>query len=350
MKTKSLLSAALLALIPSAGYAQNTPAPAAPTAGNATSLFTRVFIVPPDFLSRGKGGTTDQDAGADPFATPTPVPTPAPTSRPAKRILESLGVSFDAVGSSAEFNGANSRLIVKNTRDQLDSIEILLTGLFASGTLREGLVLFEAFSLPPLAARKALIAHPKESALYAWLDSELVKPDTAVRMERHSVTRVRGGQRSKTEGINEHAFPTEFDPPQVPQTISLSVSPASTAIPGTDKVFPPWPFTSTTPSDFRVRNLGWTVEVELTFSEDNKTADLNIAPENSRLVASIPYGLLGEIPQPVFETQKCTLQLTAQVGQPALASTFSPPVNTGVPNGNTDDRVWLLFVTVNRPQ
>ena len=38
------------------------------------------------------------------------------------------------------------------------------------------------------------------------------------------------------------------------------------------------------------------------------------------------------------------------VGQPALVSTFSPPTNTGVPGGNKSDRVWLLFVTVTRPQ
>ena len=265
-------------------------------------------------------------------------------------MLKFLGVKFDAANSTASFDAKSSLLTVKNTADQLDLVETIVGQLGGLGIIQEGLVHLEAFSLPPLAARKALIAHPKEAALYAWLDAEMEKKDSGVRLERHSVTRVRGGQRSKTEGIAEYPFPTEFEPAQIPQTISLPAAATGTAVPGGEKVFAPWPVTSTIGNAYTVRNLGWTAEMELTFSEEAKTVDLNIAPESSRLAAIVPWGLTGEIPQPVFETQKCTAQISMPTGQPALVSTFSPPVNTGVPGGNKDDRVWLLFVTVNLPQ
>src|SRR5436190_8377294 len=90
----------------------------------------------------------------------------------------------------------------------------------ASG--REAIIRFEVISLPPLTARKALIKYPKEPELYAWLDAELEKKESGVVLERMNALRVRTGQRSKIESIDENAYPTEFDPPQIPQTFGAS--------------------------------------------------------------------------------------------------------------------------------
>ena len=350
MNTKSLIAAVLLACTPGfthSAFAQDpNAAPPVPAAAGTSALETRVFKVPPDFLTRGKGGDEKVEAAADPFAA-----APAPKISPdeARQALESLGIQFLAEGSTASFDEKSGRLVVKNLADQLDTVEVLVSGL-DPGLVREGLVHLEAFSLPPLAARKALIAQPKEAALYAWLDAEMAKKDSIVRLERDSVTRVRGGQRSKTEGIDEYAFPTEFDPPQIPQTISLPVGATGSVVPGTEKVFAPWPITSTTPTSFTFRSTGWTVETEVTFMEDGKSVDVNLAPVNTRVAATVRWGLPGEVFQPVFETQRSLTQVSMRIGQPTLVSTFSPPVNTGVPGGNKDDRVWLLFVTVTVPK
>lgn len=294
-------------------------------------MITRTFTVPPDFLTRGG------PAGPGPAA--------------ARQVLESLGVTFRLEGSSAVFDKSSSRLIVRNTVKQLDLVETLVGALLDdSGNVVEGLLQFEIISLPLLATRKALIAHPVEAELYQWLDTALEKKDSGVVLEHTQTLRVRGGQRSKVEGINEFAYATKWDPAQIPQNISLAAStdaPAKEA--GNGRIFPPWPYTAITPNSFTIRNLGWTVEAELIFGED-KSADLNLAPELMRVVAQIPQGLAGEISQPVFETQKSTTQVHTWVGQPALVSTLSPPTDTGAPGGNKDDRVWLLFVTVTRPQ
>jgi hypothetical protein len=216
---------------------------------------------------------------------------------------------------------------------------------------REAIVRFEMISLPPLAARQALIKYPKEAELYQWLDAEMEKKDSGVTLEKMHAVRVRGGQRSKVEAIHEYAYPTEMDPPQIPQTISIN-DPSAAKPPkpaGDGRVFAPWPMTSITPSAFTFRNLGFTAEVELTIGEDGKTVDLNLAPEVVRVVGQVPVGINGDVSQPVHETQKVSSQILGTLGQPVLVSTLSPPTGTGVPGGNKSNRVWLLFVTITIP-
>jgi hypothetical protein len=219
----------------------------------------------------------------------------------------------------------------------------------ASEGPREGLVNLEAFSLPPDVARKAVITNPDETVLYTWLDSELARKDSGVALEHTSTLRVRSGQRSKTEALNEFPYGTEFDPPQIPQTISLVPGNTPAPVPGTETIFPPWPFTSTNASAFATKNLGWTTEIELTFGEDG-TADVNLEPEFSRLAGKSLFGANKDIMQPIFESQRFNGQVTVPPGQPALVCTFTPPTGTGIPGANTSDRVWLLFVRVNHTE
>jgi hypothetical protein len=112
--------------------------------------------------------------------------------------------------------------------------------------------------------------------------------------------------------------------------------------------FSPWPYTTTTPSSFAYRNTGWSHEVELTFGEDGKTVDLNVAPEFVKFTGMVSVDKSGESYQPGFETGKLTCQIITLEGKPTLVGTISPPTNTGAPNGNNADRTWLLFLTVNR--
>lgn len=350
MKTTSLFLAALLtfsgALVPAA-IAQ-TPAP--PAAGDRHQLLTRTFTVPPDFHSRG---STPAAAPQDPFGVGPPPKQAAPSAR---EVLESLGVSFPE-GAAASLDRNNSRLVVRNTPDQLDLVETLVTAMTDTG-IAEGILHLEVISLPMLAARKALIAHPDEADLYKWLDAELDKKDSGVALEHLHALRIRSGQRSKVEGVDEFAYSTEWESPAIPQNISLAASPgtpvpaaAAAAGTGPARNSPPWPHTSSMPGGFTFRNLGWTVEAELVFSEDHKVADINLAPEISKVIARVSQGMGGEVTQPVFETQKLSSQVQAWTGQPALVGTLSPASDTGVPgNTNQENRVWLLFVTATRPR
>jgi len=297
------------------------PNPPAPRGEGSKVLQTRTFRVPRDFLSKGA------PSGGDPF---DPNPPAEPT---AKAVLESLGITFDAPGSKAIFYPKSAVLEMTNVAEQMDNMDDLF-GWIGKNTVPQGLVHLEVFSLPPLAARKALIAHPKEADLYAWLDAELAKPDTLVKLERHSITVVRGGQKAKTEAIDEIPYPTEFEAPTIPQSISLPVASA------------PWPHTGPKPDSIEFRHAGDSFECELTFADNGRTVDLNLMPETVRRLGIAKFGLRQDIYQPIYATQKCYMQVLANLGRPILVSTFSPPVNTGVPGGNTVERTWLLFVTV----
>ena len=273
--------------------------------------------------------------------------------------------------------------------------------------VKEGLIRIEYFSLSPTTARKVMRQFPKQDDLYAWLGAQLENENGEVKLERLSLLKVRGGQRSKLEEIDEYPYPTEFDPPQIPQTFGMGMNVESTPIhvtspapppapmppakpvpgvPGPNPVpvpapvpmpppgakgeagaagpagspavqapgsvptrlFSPWPYTSTTPSSFAFRNTGWTHEIEMTFGEDGSTMDLNIAPEMVKLTGLNVINQAGDIVQPGFETSKMSCQILTRTGKPTLAGTMSRAVNSGAPNGNNIDRTWFLFLTVNR--
>jgi len=124
---------------------------------------------------------------------------------------------------------------------------------------------------------------------------------------------VRGGQRSKLETIGEKPYPTEFDPPGIPQSFGTSTGPA-------------FPTNPTTPNIFTFRNIGHTVEVEATVGEDRATIDLNLAPEWIEHLADIIWSPdTRECQQPVFHHCKMSGQLLARSGVWQLAGLFTPP-------------------------
>ncbi|MFY8215461.1 MAG: Amuc_1098 family type IV pilus outer membrane protein [Chthoniobacterales bacterium] len=86
----------------------------------------------------------------------------------------------------------------------------------------------------------------------------------------------RSGEVARMELIREFRYPTQFDPPQVPQTTASSGS------------FIPIP--PTTPSAFETKNLGVELEVEPTVGPDGYTIELNISPRITEFDGFINYG------------------------------------------------------------
>jgi general secretion pathway protein D len=149
----------------------------------------------------------------------------------------------------------------------------------------------------------------------------------------------KSGQRAVIEIVQEFRYPTEFDPPQIPQNFGGGSSGGTgvTAI----QVFP---VTPTTPTAFETRNTGVTLEVEPTVGSDNYTIDLNLVPQVVEFEGFINYGspistinpsALGlggvtaavtnapssivltdnVINQPIFSTRKVTTSVTVWDGQ-----------------------------------
>ena len=136
----------------------------------------------------------------------------------------------------------------------------------------------------------------------------------------------KSGQKATIEIIREFIYPTQFQPPQIPQTVGATSGILGAAGGGGGGTFP---VTPTTPTNFEKRNTGVTLEVEPVIGPDNYTIDLNLQPQVVDFDGFINYGspiqttstdLLGiphtnlitanVINQPVFDTRKVSTSVS----------------------------------------
>jgi general secretion pathway protein D len=327
-------------------------------------LLTKEYKVPPGFL-------TNAPAGDQPTASAT---LPSGNSGgtigrrlQAKEFFESHGVQFPP-GASATFVASNSRLLVRNTQDQLDVIDGIveasivavpsqveieakfveisqnnlkelsfdwLLGQFSvgsgdkfmagGGTSGTGNTIDNVnfpivdsngnvVGVNPVTAGNrtgaglggAISANAIDALLFpsAGLSSAApgifgmagVLTDPQFQVVVRALNQKKGvdllssprittksGQRAKIEIIREFRYPTEFSPPQIPQTVG---STGGTGEGSTGSV----PVTPTTPTAFETRNTGVTLDVEPVVGPDGSTIDLNLQPEVVEFEGFINYG------------------------------------------------------------
>jgi general secretion pathway protein D len=143
----------------------------------------------------------------------------------------------------------------------------------------------------------------------------------------------KSGQRAVIEIVREFRYPTQFQPPQIPQT--LGGAPNATGIGQAPATVP---ITPTTPTAFETRNTGVTLEVEPVVGPDGITIDLNLVPQVVEFEGFINYGspilapaatnpITGTlfttqsvvtpnvINQPIFSTRKVTTSVSVWDGQ-----------------------------------
>lgn len=105
-----------------------------------------------------------------------------------------------------------------------------------------------------------------------------------------SVT-TKSGQRAVIEIVREFRYPTQFQPPQIPQTVgSFTGQPATGTTLITLGNSGSTPVTPTTPTAFETRNTGVTLEVEPVVGPDGVTIDLNLVPQVVEFEGFINYG------------------------------------------------------------
>lgn len=151
-------------------------------------------------------------------------------------------------------------------------------------------------------------------------------------MSAPSVT-TKSGQRATVEVVREFLYPTEFDPPEIPQQFgSIGQTTLGGGLGGTQSGS--FPVTPTTPTTFEMRPVGVRMEVDPVLGADGYTIDLNLAPEVTEFEGFINYGspiqttstnALGNpvanvltpniINQPVFSSRKVTTAVTIWDGQ-----------------------------------
>ncbi len=394
-----------------------------PADDTGLELITRVFRVPPTFTSGGGGddGATDD---ADPFADPSASAGPSLIApRNAKEILSEAGVTFPE-GSSAFFDRATSRLILRNTPNNIDlasqyvetirrngQTQIFITTKFVEVTqenteelgfdwllgqfnipssdrvfggggtagnaatgsvgttefpfarpgsdvpiggnpisrgLRfgseaitnnaiDGLIRQQADVVssvsPGIATIAGVFTDPQFQVVIRALDQ---KKGVDLMSAPSIVTR--SGQRASIQVIREFIYPTEFDPPEIPQTFggggNNNGGGALNPFVGQSASVSSFPVTPTTPTSFEMRPTGVTLEVDPTIGPDGYTIDLNLAPEVVEFEGFINYGSpiqsggtnsLGQattivltdnkIEQPVFSVRRVSTAVTIWDGQ-----------------------------------
>jgi hypothetical protein len=140
----------------------------------------------------------------------------------------------------------------------------------------------------------------------------------------------RSGNRAKAESVVQWIYPTEMDPPEIPQNLT---GPIAKAVDFTT----PLSFTS-----FTTRNLGTTVEVDPVASFDRSVIDLNIAPEIVSYFGDTMHGREeSEAAMPLLATMRTSTAASIPNGDTILLSVHMP-LDEKTQKPNPDKRIFLL--------
>lgn len=171
--------------------------------------------------------------------------------------------------------------------------------------------------------------------------AQLVKDGKAKVMETLLCTG-RSRQKSTTESIEEFIYPTEYEPAEFADE-SKKPAPAANEAADSSKREALGP----TPTAFETRNLGSTMEIEPTVSEDGKTIDLRFVPE---IVYHVENEIWAEwkdehgsahVQMPVMYTLRVNTSVKLANGKPLLVGALTPKNDKGVPD---HDRKLMVFV------
>ena len=109
-------------------------------------------------------------------------------------------------------------------------------------------------------------------------------------MTAPSVT-ARSGQKATIEIIREFIYPTEYEPPELPNSVgSTSTIGGGGLLPTLSQASTGFPVTPATPTAFQTRNTGVTLEIEPTIGENDFVIDLRFVPEIVEFEGFINYG------------------------------------------------------------
>ena len=396
-----------------------------PLSEPTTNLITKEYKVPPGFLttsgptgpsllSMPPGGAAIPGAATPGGTVGSPLAASGIATKPsAIDYLKTAGVQFGD-GASAEFIPSNSKLVVRNTEEQMDLVDRIVdalnattptqvsveskfveiqqtnykelsfdyslgtgnigkiqysggntvgptttfpfTNIFGGGQittgLRSGQEAISGNAIDTLLNPSTTASGQAAPATFALAGIVTTAQFQAIirllnqkrgidLLSAPSVT-TKSGQRAVIEVVVEFRYPTEFNPPQIPN-IAVNTGVATGGGSST-------PVTPTTPTAFETRNTGVTLEVEPVIGPDGQTIDLNLAPQVVEFDGFVNYGspiygpptpLFGAIPnifglfpiigfgpakvvtsnainQPIFDTRKVTTSVSVWDGQTVI--------------------------------
>jgi general secretion pathway protein D len=150
----------------------------------------------------------------------------------------------------------------------------------------------------------------------------------------------KSGQRAKVEVIREFIYPTEFEPPEIPQDFgggtgiaAIDLGGGQIGLIGFNTGFQggAFPVTPTTPTAFEMQKLGTILEVEATVGADNRTIELDVAPAFKEFEGFINYGT----PITTIEGNQRIVLTENRIVQPVFRSNRASGLNVTLWSGST---------------
>ena len=126
---------------------------------------------------------------------------------------------------------------------------------------------------------------------------------------------IKSGQKASSFSGRELPYPTEFDPPQIPQTVTAPQFIDLNTLNIFSGSLGSVPITPTTPSSFETKKVGSEIEVEATVSEDGSTVEVNLSAIVSEFDGFINYGT------PILDTVTQTVATENRIVQPVFSKT-----------------------------
>ncbi|MGH8047937.1 MAG: Amuc_1098 family type IV pilus outer membrane protein [Chthoniobacterales bacterium] len=202
----------------------------------------------------GTGGSLDPNAAAYPF------------SAPAGTVIGRDNVTAGL--RSGRGNGPQSAISVNSIDALLGSASGIATG---AGPAMFGLA--------------GIFTNPQFQVVIRAMDQR-----KGIDLMSAPTVTTKSGNKAVINVVREFRYPTEFDPPQIPQTIDNGGVIGGGGFLGTTGFITNPIITPTTPSSFETRNIGVTLEVTPTVGADGYTIDLELAPEVVDFDGFINYG------------------------------------------------------------
>ena len=212
---------------------------------------------------------------------------------------------------------------------------------------------YEAFSISKAEAAELQRAGHNDKAFYEVLVTALAEKKS--RQEKLIVIRTSSGQKATVAHSSEYIYPTEIEPPEMPNQVGIPLQPVtvdaegkpgpSQAIKELDTGVPSiFPSSPATPSAFDPRNTGDSLEIEAAIGMPGDLIDLRFSYTFTKLITMDVWGQgLAEFPVPRFSNQTQTSSLTVKNGIPILVGTVTPSLEAQDPE--SAERVWFAFLT-----
>lgn len=220
-------------------------------------------------------------------------------------------------------------------------------------------VRYEAFSLDLATAAHLQRENPGDAATYERMVAMTAKKEA--RQEALTIIRCWPQNKAISQSTAEMKFPTEFEPPEIPNYVGVNIKQPVNPPGGGDPAALPDPeelkkalqapqfngiHTPAHPTSFQEYQTGRTFEVEASLVPETGKIELRMATTDQTFAGMTTAGQgMSRVETAEMESQNLNTAATVTPGKPFLLGTMNRPPVSKV-DADSANRIWFAFVTV----